>query len=385
MEQSGAEVPIIWNGRRVRAFVPSLLKDRDLHLDVESAARTAAAAAEVAYAAEAMGTEFESLARLLLRSEGVASSYIEGIAAPVVDVVLQEEQLAPKESGAAAWVAANLVTVSEAVVEADTPAELSIDALCRWQRTLLAGGPTPERYVGVIRAEQGWIGGTSPLDAHLVTPPPAELPSLLADLVEFANRLDVDPVAQAAISHAQFELIHPFGDGNGRVGRVLVAWVLVRRLALVVPPPVSVAIAADVGGYTSGLVRFRQGGLQQWVRWFADAVAKGGRAQRALIARVEELKHEWRQRLNSPERKIRSDAAVYAVLDLVPRHLVLTSQVLVEELALTRKAALAALHRLVDIGILTQYGSAHLGTRGQPQTLFVSRELLGLAGANPLR
>jgi Fic family protein len=84
-----------------------------------------------------------------------------------------------------------------------------------------------------------------------VTPPPNELSALLDDLIAYVNRDDVDPVAQAAVSHAQFEIIHPFGDGNGRVGRVLVAWVLTRRLALLVPPPVSVAIAADVAGSAS--------------------------------------------------------------------------------------------------------------------------------------
>ncbi|MCU1401003.1 MAG: uncharacterized protein JWN62_4112 [Acidimicrobiales bacterium] len=63
------------------------------------------------------------------------------------------------------------------------------------------------------------------------------MPALIDDLVAFVNRDDIDPIAQAAISHAQFELIHPFGDGNGRVGRILIAWILTRRLALVTPPP----------------------------------------------------------------------------------------------------------------------------------------------------
>ena len=195
----------------------------------------------------------------------------------------------------------------------------------------MTGSPTPERYVGVIRDEQGWIGGTSPLDAHLVTPPPSELPALLDDLVAFVNRADIDPVAQAAISHAQFEIIHPFADGNGRVGRVLVAWVLTRRLDLLVPPPVSVAIAADVGGYTSGLVLFRLGDHHAWIKWFADAVASGGRAQRALIVEVDHVKRNWRDRLASTDQRPRSDAAVYAALDLLPRRLVLTSGILANE------------------------------------------------------
>jgi Fic family protein len=237
----------------------------------------------------------------------------------------------------------------------------------------------------VIRNEQGWIGGTSPLDAHLVTPPPSALSALLEDLVAYVNREDVDPVAQAAISHAQFEIIHPFSDGNGRVGRVLVAWVLTRRLALLVPPPVSVAIAADVAGYSSSLVLFRLGDHRSWIRWFADAVASGGRAQRALISNVEKIKQQWRHLLVGEGRKLRSDAAVFAALELLPRHLVLTSRILSDELVISRKAALATLHRLVQAGILTEQGKAVRQSSGQPASLFVSRDLLGLAGSSPLR
>src|ERR1019366_5590418 len=118
---------------------------------------------------------------------------------------------------------------SKAVTSAETAVPLSVEMLCEWHRTVMAGSPVPERYVGAIRDEQGWIGGSSPLDAHLVTPPPAELPALLDDIIAYTNGADIDPIAQAAFAHAQFEVVHPFGDGNGRVGRVLVAWVLTRR------------------------------------------------------------------------------------------------------------------------------------------------------------
>ena len=385
MRPVGSEAEVIWNGRRIHAFVPALLEERDLALDVPTATRTAAAATEVAHAAEELDPDIEPLARLLLRAEGVASSFIEGVTAPVVDVVLAEEQLGRSNWGAAAWVASNLAAVTEAVAGVDATTTLSIEALCGWHRTLMTGSPTPERYVGVIRDEQGWIGGTSPLDAHLVTPPAILLPTLLDDLVAYVNRVDIDPVAQAAVSHAQFEIIHPFGDGNGRVGRVLVAWVLTRRLALLVPPPVSVAIAADVGGYSSGLVLFRQGDHLAWIKWFAEVVASGGRAQRALIEEVKHLKQKWRERLGSTEHKPRSDAAVFAALDLLPRHLVLTAGTLAKELGISRKAALATLHRLSRTGILTEQGTVKRETAGQPALLFVSRDLLGLAGSTPLR
>ena len=385
VEQVGTEIEVIWNGRRICAFVPALLIDRELTLDAPTAARAAAAATEVAHAAQALDADYEPLARLLLRSEGVASSYIEGVTAPVVEVVLAEEQLGIVRNVAAAWVASNLAAVTRAVTSAEGRVALSVETLCEWHRILMTGSPTPERYIGVIRSEQGWIGGSSPLDAYLVTPPVSELSSLLEDLVAYVNRVDIDPVAQAAVSHAQFEIIHPFADGNGRVGRVLVAWVLTRRLSLLVPPPVSVAIAADVTGYSSGLVLFRMGDHQRWIKWFADAVASGSRAQRELISNVESMKLKWHDRLVAGNRKIRSDAAVFSALNLLSRHLVLTSAILSENLDISRKASLATLHRLVQVGILTEQGTVSRQRSGQPAALFVSRDLLGLAGSSSLR
>ena len=379
----GTEVPILWRGRWVRAFVPTLLVDRDLSLSTPTVARTATALAEIGHAAEGLRSDYEPLVRLLLRAEGVASSYIEGIRSPIVDVVLAEEHLM-QGTGAAAWVAANLAAVTQAIAAARSTT-LTIKILCDWHRTLMTGSPTPERYVGVIRDEQGWIGGTDPTNAHLVTPPPGELHRLLDDLIGYVNKDDGDPIAQAGIAHAQFEIIHPFADGNGRIGRVLVAWILTKRLALVIPPPVSVAIASDVGGYLAGLAMFRFSQHEQWVRWFADVVGGSGRAQRALISEVEALKVSWSARMHDRrKRALRSDAAAWRVLDLLPRHLVLTANIVSRELGITNKAANDALRQCAERDVLLAYGTVIRG-RSQPSKLYVSRELLALAGSNPLR
>jgi hypothetical protein len=114
-------------------------------------------------------------------------------------------------------------------------------------------------------------------------------------------------------------------------------------------------------------------------------VAEGGKAQRALVSNVEQIKQRWRHQLEDGKRKRSSDAAVTSALELLPRHLVLTSQKLVDELGITRKASLATLHRLARARILTEYGTLPRQTAGQPATLYVSRDLLGLAGSNRLR
>jgi Fic family protein len=377
---TGAEVPIVWRGRRARAFVPQFLGDRDLALSPETVAHTAAAAASAGGAAAVLGPDYEALARLLLRAEGTASSYIEGVRAPVVDVVLAEQSTAGSGSPAS-WVAANLVAVTDAVGSGDQA--LTVERLCGWHCTLMAGSPLPGRYLGVVRDEQGWIGGTSPLDAALVTPPPDRLGELLDDLVEFANRRDGDPIAQTAIAHAQFEIIHPFADGNGRIGRILVAWLLVRRLSLLIPPPVSIRIAADRDGYLSGLTVFRSGQHERWIAWFADVVTGAGMAEIDLVRTVDEIKGRWRDRLTAPVggRAIRHDALAWRVLDLLPRHLLLTSALLEHELQTTPRTASSALRQLVDAGILTEHPATGVRTRGRPPHLFISPELFALVGS----
>ncbi|MGH9086551.1 MAG: Fic family protein [Acidimicrobiales bacterium] len=383
LELAGSEVPVVWRGRRVRAFVPLLLCERGFDLDPKTVGATATAAADVAYAAEALDPDYEPLARLLLRAEGVASSYIEGVRAPVADVVMAEQRAVAADP-AAAWVAANLAALTAALTDALADADdaaLSAERLCRWHSMLMTGSPLG-RYVGVVRDEQGWIGGTDPTDAALVTPPPDTLPALVDDLVAYANRTDVDPITQAAIAHAQFEVVHPFTGGNGRIGRLLVAWLLTRRLSLVVPPPVSVAMAADVGAYFSQLALYRFGDHDHWIRWFAHAVRSGGRAQRSLIANVHGLAETWRSRLATRHR--RTDAAAWKVLDLLPRHLVLSTELIETTLGITNKAANAALRELVAAGVLVVHGAA-ARTTGRPPRLYVCPELLALAGSNPMR
>ena len=181
MEPAGVEVPILWRGRRARAFVPTRLAERDLTLDAETVAGAARAQAAVEHGAETMPEDFAALARLLLRAEGVASSFIEGVTAPVVDIVLAEAD----DGGSRRPRRGSPPTSprSRRRSRRRTPGRSTVESLCRWHRTLMTGSPTPAQHVGAVRTEQGWIGGTSPLDAHLVTPPPDEVPALLDDLV----------------------------------------------------------------------------------------------------------------------------------------------------------------------------------------------------------
>lgn len=180
MEAAGRHQPVVWSGRRIQAFVPTLLAERDLTLSAHAANRCGAAEVSVATGAAALPEDYAPLARLLLRAEGIASSYVEGVSAPVLDVVLAEHDRSGQHSPAA-WEAANLQATTDAVTHASGTDPLTVGDLFAWHTALMTGSPTPAEHVGHVRTEQGWIGGTSPADAHLVTAPVAELDTLLAD------------------------------------------------------------------------------------------------------------------------------------------------------------------------------------------------------------
>lgn len=371
---AGHTVEVRWNGRPVAAWVPDPLVGRELALGEATIRSTEQAAALARRGSDELPASWEALARLLLRAEGVASSFIEGLSAPLADVAAAE--LDPTSGDPASFVADNLSVVAAAVVEArGGPLELA--AVHDWHRRLMAGGGhLPSHLVGAPRDVQGWIGGTSPLDAALVTPPPDRIAGLLADLVDFVNRRDLDPVTQAAVAHAQFELIHPYADGNGRVGRVLVGWVLTRRLALVSPPPVSVRMALDRGGYLSGLTLFRLGDAESWVRWFAGVVAGAGEATIRLIRAVAELEARWEARLGA----VRVDAGARRVLALLPQYPVLASHIVAEALGISERAGRDALETLAAHQIVEPFQPARRGP-GRPRRWWLARELTDLVGA----
>ncbi len=153
-------------------------------------------------------------------------------------------------------------------------------------------------------------------------------------------------------------------------------------------PPVSTRIAADVGGYSSGLALYRLGKHDRWVQWFADAVSGAGRAQQELVAAVQQLRRAWNERLAAPRehaRRLRSNAAAWRLLGLLPRHLVLTGPAVAQELGIPLKSANAALRDLVEAGVLVEHGTVQRNGRGRPSRLYTSPELLGLTGSSPLR
>jgi len=368
--EGGTTVTIAWQGRRVDAFLPHPLPRTGVDLPERVVRATEQAVASLRRADDRLAHRFEALARLMSRAEGVASSQIEGLRAPAELVAVAQLDPAAVDP-TSAWVADNLAVVDASLAHACSSAPLTADDLHRWHVRLMAHGSLPDDLAGRFRQVHEWIGGPGPREAAYVPPPPEHVGPLMDDLLAFANAGDLDPVTLAAIIHAQFEAIHPYGDGNGRLGRVLIGWVLARRTGVEVPPPVSVVMARDPGGYLSGLVRWRQGDGAGWVDWVARAIIRSAEQVEVVVANAEELRLRWEGLVGD----LRADAAAHRLLGLLPQHLVVTAPLVADLLGVSAPSARSAIEALAGRGILAPF---HLPPvrPGRPAQWWMAADLL---------
>lgn len=362
----------------MRASVPPMLAGLSVELPEPVARSTEKAIAAVERSSGQLPVAWEPLARLLLRSEGVASSAFEQIRAPLEEVAAAE--VVSRMTGPSAWVADNLAVVAAAVESARHDA-LTVEALHGWHRRLM-DHTTQQRnpnLIGAFRDRPVRVGGRSPTEAAYVAPPHELVPALMDDLVTFANAEGLDVVTQAAIVHAQFESIHPFADGNGRLGRVLIGWLLVRRLGVLVPPPFSLFVARDPGGYLSGLTFYRLDQLTRWVQWFAVTLERSANVASSLVVDIEALMARWRQRAATVKsaggRPVRAGATFWAVLDMLPEHPVVSAPLVAKRFDITGEAARLVLHRFERLDILSPL-DLRSGVPGRPMRWWVAAELM---------
>lgn len=318
-----------------RAYVPDPLAGRELLLPADLVADLADAERAVAALQDRnLGlASIEAVARLLLRAESVGSSYIEGLqinARRLAKEAFAQQVGLPTNDDTARAVLGNIAAMGGALTLADEPRAVTVDDLCRLHRSLLAG--TRDAHLGgVIRGEQNWVGGINPCVAEFVPPPPRSVGGLLEDLCEYLSSDAHAPLVQAAVAHAQFETIHPFADGNGRVGRALIHFVLRRRgLAPHVVPPVSLILATNTDAYIDGLVAYRHLGsadapegsqaAARWIAQFTGDLLRACDATAGFADNLAELERQWRSQVG----RIRANSAVDVLLATLPGIPVLT-------------------------------------------------------------
>jgi Fic family protein len=325
------------------------------------------------------------LARLLLRTESIASSKVEGMQMGLRDLARAEAKM---ESGAAVGstvleIVGNINAMELAIEEAISVAAFGPEQiLAIHDRLLERANP---RIAGRFRTVQNWIGGNdyNPCGADFVPPPPEYLGELIADLCTAVSDDLLPPLVQAALVHAQFETIHPFDDGNGRTGRALIHVVLRRRgVAPAYVPPISVMLANSRDRYIRGLTRYREGGIEEWIEQFAAAAASSARLAAGYLQEVKELSADWNRALAASPHAPREDAAAWALLEQLPAWPIITAPVAAAATRRSRPQIYKALEQLQAAGVLIPLSSGKRNRSWEASGLLALLDGLA-AGAAP--
>jgi Fic family protein len=354
-----------------KVYLPDPLSRRALSL--EGAVASDVAQAELAVVrfdqrARAL-VDTEALARLLLRTESVASSWIEGLA--IEPRRLLRAGAANRFDDRTRDVTATEVLANVDALRFGTEAvregsDITLELILEIHRLLLGSSPQAA-HAGKLRTIQNWIGtgGYNPCRATFVPPPPDLVEALMRDLCAFCNTDDLPAVAQAATAHAQFENIHPFADGNGRVGRALIHLILRRRgLSKRTLPPISLVLASARDDYFAALrgtayvgrpeSRAAREALNGWVERFAVTTSQAVAEADSFEQRIDKLEARWRKRLG----RVRADSAVDLLLRRLPQAPILTVAGASDIIGRSFEAANNAIAQLTDARILTPQKTA---------------------------
>jgi Fic family protein len=330
-----------------RAYVPDPLDRSPMRLDGHLVDLVATATAALGAAMRGAGDiDLDSFASLALRSEAAASSVIEGVQASAKSVALAD--FTGYGSLAAQEVARNARIMRLATRNLVQAEEVTVDDVERLQAQLVPHLPG-------LRQEQVWIGGANPMVAQFVPPRHERVRPLMDDLLAYLNDpVDTTLVAAATI-HAQFETIHPFRDGNGRVGRALTHTVLARAHATSTTIPFSRVFAARKQSYIEGLTAWRtrdeRDGRDLWVTAFAEAIIEAAALTQQMVRELGQVQHEFHQALTAErhragQRAPRRGSAVLRLLEDITAHPIDTATTAATRLGVSTVAARDALDEL---------------------------------------
>lgn len=291
------------------------------------------------------------------RKEALLTSQIEGTQATLTDLFDEEAGIAVSNTDDVEEVM-NYLRAFRLVrdnLHAPNGLPISVRLLCDAHRLLLNGARGAGKQPGELRRSQNWIGGTRPGNAAFVPPPADRIANLLGDLERFIHDSSsaLPPLVKIALAHAQFETIHPFLDGNGRIGRLLIA-ALLEYWALL-PQPLM---------YLSGYLKQHQteyyrrlsairtdGDWESWIAFFLEGVATAATdAERSIVAIASMMAADRRAMLESAK----AGPATYRLFELLPMMPRFTIERVRRELNTSFPTANAAVKTLEELGIVTE-------------------------------
>lgn len=335
--------------RSITVSLPPLIAELQITIEAEVAAELEGAMNEISRLDNAYGADLAALGTLLLRTESVASSKIEQVEASLDDYARALHGSHANSSAVSMVAATKALGAMIGAVSRNSPVELS--AITSAHEALMRDEPGEAPHAGKLRTVQNWIGGSdySPRGALYVPPPHETVAAYMKDLIAFANRGDLPALAQAAVAHAQFESIHPFTDGNGRIGRALINTILRRRGATThVVVPLASALVARRDHYFDILNSYRAGNLRPLLSTFAMASRVAAAESRITAGRLSDIPREWREAVG-PTRRGSAAAKILAVL---PSNPILSAEDAVSLVDAPRSSVFAAINRLRDAGVL---------------------------------
>ncbi len=358
--QTGIYRTTVAGGEEIRAFVPHGLPPANPPLAVEGRLADlhahALASLDKLSVAGAMVPSAHGFVYGFVRKEAVITSQIEGTQATLRDVIAYEVTRQTERPADVEEVCNYVQALSYARTELGRSDGLPLCTrlLCGVHRRLLRGVRGEENQPGTVRTSQNWIGGTRPGNARFVPPPADAVPQCLSDLEKWIHAPDpLPPLVRAGLAHAQFETIHPFLDGNGRIGRLLIA-LLVEHWGLLKTPILylSLALKRRREEYYRRLSEARtEGDWEGWAGFFLECVAESADDGVVAAARLSEvLAADRRAVVNHAS----STVTAVRLLDFLPERPMVTLPDAIGMLKTTKPTAAKAIDVLRRAGILRE-------------------------------
>ena len=310
--------------------------------------------------------------RMHILKEATTSSRIEGTQTNIDEAVLPEEQIAPERRDD--WLEVqNYTKAMNHAIAALERLPLSMRLLREAHKTLMSSARGEHRNPGEIRKSQNWIGGSNLTNAKFIPPAHQELPDLLTDLEKFWHneKIAIPHLIRAALSHYQFETIHPFLDGNGRIGRLLITLYLVDKKLLTKPTLyLSDFFERNRGAYYDALTMVRTSNdIEHWLKFFLTGVAETAASSKQTFEGIVALRQRCEEQIFQLGKRATKGQALLRGLYSQP---VMSANDIANKLRITHQSASSLIRSFEDLKILREI------TGRKKDRLFVFSEYLSL-------
>jgi len=293
---------------------------------------------------------------MFLRKEALLSSQIEGTQSSFSDLVMYENKQVPGVPEEDVEEVSNYIAaINYGIKRIQDGFPISLRLFKEIHDMLLKGIRSKNKMPGEFRRSQNWIGGTRPGNAIFVPPPPEEVMNCMGALEKFLHDepMRIPPLIKAALAHVQFETIHPFLDGNGRLGRLLITLILCAEDVLKKPSLyLSLYLKSNRERYYQLLQDVREKGeWETWVEFFLNGVRETAQQGVATIKQLHELFESDAKKIRNLGRAALTTTEIH---NYIKKNPIVTIQQLVKEFGLTTPTITKAIEHLVDLVILKE-------------------------------